>query len=1163
MTTLELLSYLRSRDVQLWADGDQLHCSAPKGVLTPALRTELAGHKTEILTFLHEAQHVIRSTRPPLSAVSRSAELPLSFAQQRLWFLDQLEPHSPLYTVPQAIHLHGPLQVEALHQTLNAIVARHETLRTTFHAVDGIPRQVIAEHRTVVLALIDLSAWPEAARKAEAQRLMREEAQRPLDLTCDVLLRATLLRLGPAEHILLLTMHHIASDGWSMRVLSDEVATLYRAFARGAPSPLAALPIQYADYAVWQRQWLQGAVLDAQLAYWQAQLAGVPVLELPLDHPRPAVQTFRGARQPLRLPQPLTEALKALSQREGVTLFMTLLAAFQTLLQRYTGQDDIAVGSPIAGRTRAELEGLIGFFVNTLVLRTDLSGNPTFPELLGRVREVTLGAYAHQDLPFERLVEELQPERRLSHSPLFQVMLALQNAPRQTLDLPGLTVSRLEVDRGTAQFDLTLVLWEEAEGLVGTLEYNRDLFEAPTIQRLLGHFRHVLAGIVANPARRLAELPLLGTAERQQLLVAWNATAAEYPRDRCLHQLFEAQVERTPDAIAVVDDVEWTYRELNTRANRLAHHLRRHGVGPEVLVAVCMERGLEMLVSLLGILKAGGVYLPLDIDYPPERLAFMLEDSRPPVLLAQQSLLGGLPSHGAQVVCVDSEWGLIAQESEQNPPASATAESTAYVFYTSGSTGKPKGVQGYHRGVVNLCQAMVAQFGLHAQDRVMQFSSLCFDIAVEEIFPTWMSGATLVLRTEAGLPSIPAFLEAIRRRRITVLDLPTAFWHTLVNVLEMSRDPLPETLRLVVVGGEKASAQAFANWLKLGGEHIRWLNGYGPTETTVTATVHEPMRASGTYAIDGEIPIGRPIANTQVYVLDPHLQPVPIGVPGELYIGGDGLARGYLNRPELTAERFLPHPFSDQPGARLYKTGDLARYRPDGQLEFLGRLDQQVKVRGYRIEPGEVEAALTQHPAVREAVVLAREDGPGDTRLVAYVVPNQPPGPSMSDLRSFLQAKLPNYMVPSTFVMLAALPLTPNGKVDRRALPAPAPTRPALDDALVAPRTPVEAALAAIWAEILRLPQVGVHDNFFALGGHSLLATQVISRLQAAFQVDLPLRRLFEAPTVAELAQALIAHEARPGQTEKIARILRRIEGMSAEERANIHQKTRKERGNS
>jgi amino acid adenylation domain-containing protein len=903
---------------------------------------------------------------------------PLSFAQQRLWFLDQFKPNSPLYNVPEpAVRIRGGLNVAAVQQALDAIVARHEALRTTFTTVNGNPVQVINEHRQVKLEVIDLSTWPEAEREAETHRVLDSEAQHPFNLSRDPMLRAALLRLGKEEHVLLLVMHHIAADYWSTGVLFREFAAFYTSFAMGWALSLPELPIQYADYAIWHRQWLQGARLETQLAYWKQQLAGAPpVLELPTDRPRPLAQTYRGARQALELSPALTRALKALSLQERITLFMTLLAAFQTLLHRYTGQDDIVVGSTIAGRNRPELEGLIGFFVNTLALRADLSGNPTFRELLGRVHEVALGAYAHQELPFEQLVEELQPTRSLSYEPLFQVMFEFQNFPR-ALELPGLELSPLDVHTGTAKFDVSLELRQRAEDICGWFEYNTDLFEAATMARLAGHFQSLLEGIVAHPEQRLSDLPLLTPAERQQLLVAWNATAADYPQDQYLQQLFEAQAARTPDAVAVVcEDQQLTYRELNRRANQLAHYLRGHGVGPEVLVGICMERSLELVVGLLGILKAGGAYVPLDPAYPPARLAFMLDDSQAPVLLTHQCLLAGLPAHQAQVVCLDADWGAIAQEPEENPARGTAADPLAYVIYTSGSTGQPKGVQIPHRAVVNFLESMRQQPGLREHDVLLAVTTLSFDIAALEVFLPLIVGARVVLASRAVATDGRQLLQTLADSQATVMQATPATWRLL---LEAGWAGSPQ---LTVLCGGEALPRELAQPLLARAAAV-W-NLYGPTETTIWSAVAQV--APG----DGPVPIGRPIANTQVYLLDPHLQPVPIGVPGELYIGGHGVARGYLNRPELTAERFIVDPFRDEPQARLYKTGDLARYRPDGTLEFLGRLDQQVKLRGFRIELEEIETVLSQYPEVRQAVVLVREDLPGDPRLVAYVVPHLP-----------------------------------------------------------------------------------------------------------------------------------------------------------------------------
>jgi amino acid adenylation domain-containing protein len=897
-----------------------------------------------------------------------------------LWFLDQLQPGSPFYNVPRTIRMRGALNVEALHQTLEALITRHESLRTTFATVGASPVQVITPTLSLTLPVVDLSKLPESEHEAEAIRLAAEEAFRPFDLSRGPLVRATLLRLGAEDHVLLLTLHHIVSDGWSMGVLFREFAALYEAFSQGKPSPLGELPIQYADYAMWQREWLQGEVLEQQLSYWKERLSGeLPVLELPTDRPRPAVQSFRGTYQHVALPKELSAGLRALSRQEGATLFMTLLAAFQTLLARYTGQDDIIVGSPIANRTRIETEGLIGFFVNTLVMRSDLSFDPTFRQLLRRVKDVALGAYAHQDLPFERLVEELQPERGLSHNPLFQVMFALQNARGAAPELAGLTLSPLPVERVTSKFDLALFMWEEAEELKITMEYSTDLFEAATITRMLGHFRVLLEGAAADPDRRLSELPLSTDAERHQLLVEWNNTQTDYPRDKTVQQLFEAQVEQTPDAIAIVFEGErLTYAELNERANRVAHYLRARGVGAEARVGIMVERSMEMVVGLLGILKAGGAYVPLDPAYPQERLSFMLRDAAVPVLLTQSRLMESLPEHGAEVICLDTQWAEIATQSTEPVDGGATAESLAYVMYTSGSTGRPKGVAVTHRSIVRLIKD-TNYVELSPREVLLQFAPVSFDASTFELWGCLLNGARLVV-FPTHKPSLEELSRVLEEQRVTTLWLTAGLFHQMVDGhLEGLQG-----VRQLLAGGDVLSVPHVEQVLReLPDCHL--INGYGPTENTTFTCCH---RVAAGAPLNGSVPIGRPISNTQVYILDQHLQPVPIGVPGELYIGGDGLARGYLNRPELTAERFIADPFRTAPDARLYKTGDRVRYLADGTIEFLGRLDQQVKVRGYRIELEEIETVLAEHPAVEQAVVLAREDQPGDKRLVAYVTQN-------------------------------------------------------------------------------------------------------------------------------------------------------------------------------
>ncbi|MBD1825980.1 non-ribosomal peptide synthetase [Microcoleus vaginatus GB1-A2] len=1099
---------------------------------------KLSAKKRALLEVMLREKGVESSTARRIPKRKEGDSIPLSFAQQRLWFFDQFEAGKSFYNLPGAIRLKGKLNVAVLEQTFNEILNRHEALRSTFTEVQGQPIQVIAPPGTRLrLPVIDLRELPQSDRDAAVKQLSAKEAQQPFDLERGPLLRTSLLQLSEEEYVLLLTMHHIVSDGWSIGVLARELAAIYEALSAGNQPQLPELPVQYADFAIWQRNWLCGEVLQTQLAYWKQQLEGAPpLLELPADRPRPPILSSEGATQSLLLSQELTAALKNLSQREDVTLFMTLLAAFKALLYRYTGRTDLLVGSPIANRNRAEIEGLIGVFVNTLVLRTDVSGDPTFRELLQRLREVTLGAYAHQDLPFEKLVEELQPERSLSYNPVFQVMFQLRNNPMPPLDLPGLTLSMLDLETNTTQFDLSLDLEEVGERLQASVQYSTDLFDRATITRMLGHLQTLLEGIAANPEQRLSSLPLLTAAEKQQLL-QWNNTFAQYPQDKCIHQLFEEAVERSPDAVAVVfEGEELSYRELNARANQLARHLRSLGVEAEVLVGICVERSPLMVIGLLGVLKAGGAYVPLDPNYPKERLAFMLEDSSVQVLLAQEKLLEKLPPHSARVVCLDSGWEEIAFYSSENPRSGVKPENLAYVIYTSGSTGKPKGVLIEHRSLVNYTTAAIAEYGIEKRDRVLQFASISFDASAEEIYPCLTSGATLVLRTDSMLDSAGVFWEKCRTWNLTVLSLPTAYWHELTALLSQETLVLAPSLRLTIIGGEKALPERLKTWIERVGQQVRLVNTYGPTEATVVATICELSAADATLR---ELPIGRPIGNVQTYILDCNGQPVPTGIPGELHVGGAGLARGYLNRPELTEEKFIPSPFSNKPGSRLYKTGDLTRYRPDGNIEYVGRIDNQVKIRGFRIELAEIEAVLSQHPAVRESAVLVWFGANARKRLVAYVVPNARVGAgtgapplqlSSSELRQFLQQRLPEYMVPSAFVMLESLPLTPNGKVDRKALPAPERDRPELEEAFAAPSTAIEKILAEIWAQVLGLEQVGIDDNFFELGGDSILSIQVISKANQA-GLRLTPKQLFQHQTIAQLAA--VADTAQPQQSEQ------------------------------
>ncbi len=1076
---------------------------------------------------------------PPIVPIARDGDLPLSFAQQRLWFIDQLAPGDSAYNISAAIRLKGPLNVVALERSLSEIVKRHEALRTTFTIMDGSPAQVIAPTLTMALPAIDLRNLPEHEREIEVQRLGAEEARRPFDLAQGPLLRIALLRLGEEEHVGLLTMHHIVSDGWSTGILIREMAVLYEAFSSGKASPLPELPIQYADFANWQRHWLQGEVLETQLAYWKQQLLGSPpLLELPLERSRPVVQSFRGAHRSLLLPRTVGDALKTLSRDEGVTLFMTLLAVFKILLHRYTSQDDLIVGTPIANRNHTEIEGLIGFFVNTLVLRTDLSGNPGFRELVRRVREVCLAAYSHQDLPFEKLVEELHLERDLSRNPLFQVMFVLNSAVAETVELRGLIVSPVKGDGETAHVDLTMQISETQQGLMEVaLVYNTDLFEAATITRMLAHFQTLLEGVVAAPDRRLSELPLLSDAERHQLMVEWNGSKIDDPRNLCIHQLFETQVERAPNAIAVeFEGAQLTYGELNGRANQLAHHLRTLGVGPDVPVGICLESSLEMVVGLIGILKAGGVYVPLDPVCPSERLAFMLEDTGTPVLLTQERLVPGLPGHRAKVVCLDSGWETIARQNRKNPINVAVLDNLAYVIYTSGSTGQPKGVLVPHSSIVNHCCDIQKYYELDSSDRILQFSSLSFDLSLEQMLPTLIVGATLVLE-RSDVWHTNELHRRIAEFGLTVLNLPTAYWQ------ELAREwtDLPDLIsnvqpRLFIVGGDVMPPEALDHWLKSPMRAVRLINAYGPTEATITTTAFEITPRPDESASFQKVPIGRPLANREIYILDKYGNPAPAGVAGELYIGGWALARGYLNCPDLTAERFVPHPFSTERGARLYKSGDMARYRLDGNIDLLGRLDRQVKIRGFRIELEEIEAALGQHPAVREAVVLAREETHGERRLVAYIVAQQESRPAPDDLRGFLKEKLPEYMVPAVFVFLDAIPLMPSGKVDRRALPAPERIRFELEKAFVAPRDALEVQLTNLWEEVLDVQPIGVRDNFFELGGHSLAAVRLFALIEKRLGKRLPLATVFQNATVEHLA-IIFRQQAKPALQSSLVAI--------------------------
>lgn len=1058
--------------------------------------------------------------RPTLVPRARFGEVPLSFSQERLWLLDQVTPGNPSYIESLALRLEGALNNDTLEQSVLGLLRRHEALRTTFPSVDGRPHQVVAPELSVPLDFVDLSRLSTASRKREALRIAADKGEEPFDLEFGPLFRTTLMKLGDRTHVLLLFTHHIVADGWSLGVIAGELGELYGSAVGGRSAALPTLPVQYVDYALWQRTLSEEGELHRQLEYWRSQLADLSPLELPTDHARPPLQTFGGARYRFEVDADLCARLRRLGQGEGATLFMTLLAVFQTLLARYSDQADIAVGSPVAGRNHPELESLVGFFVNPLVFRGDLTGDPTFRTLLGRTREAAVAAFMNQDLPFSRLVQELQPERDLSRSPLFQTMFIFQNAPLVEPAFPDMDVSFFEVPRRHAEFDLTLIIWEHGQELAVDLEYDTTLFDQPTVERMAGHFCQLLRSVAADPDTRLSDLDLLTPRERRQMLFEWNETDAPFPEDQCLHELIEAQVRRTPEEGAIAyRGKRISYRELNARANRLARVLRSLGVGPEVVVGVCLERSPELVVSLLAVLKAGGAYLPLDPAYPKERLGFMLADSGASVVLAHERFVGRLPTEGVCLVLLDRE-ERFEHESTDDLSSRTRPDNLAYVIYTSGSTGTPNGVQVTHRSLVNLLTAMAAQLGVTSEDVLLALTSISFDIAGMELYLPLTVGAKVVLPPMEAVSDGPGLVELVQASDVTFVQATPATWRMLLE----AGSPLPGGVR-IACGGENLPlglARGLHEWT-----NSVW-NLYGPTETTIWSTVARIDRNVDV------ITIGRPIANTLVYLLDPALNPVPVGVPGELCIGGAGLARGYLGRPALTAERFVPNPFSAVPGERLYRTGDLARYLADGRIESLGRGDQQVKVRGFRIELGEVEASLLEHPAVREAVVMAREDGSSGKHLVAYVVAPESV-PNATELRSFLKDRLPEYMLPAAYVTLPALPLTPNGKLDRRALPPPEGARPELGARFRPPRDEREQLLAAIWAEVLRLDHIGLDDNFFELGGDSILGILVIARARKN-GLQLTAKQLFQHQTVASLAASAgmaaptdVADAAKPG----------------------------------
>ncbi|WP_445629004.1 non-ribosomal peptide synthetase [Nostoc sp. DSM 114167] len=1055
--------------------------------------------------------------------------IPLSFSQQRLWFIDQLYHGSSFYNIPIAFHIKGQLNIKVLQQSLNEILKRHEVWRTTFTVVNGEPVQEIAPQLTWDLSIINLEHLSDNNWESEVKLFAAESAKKPFNLAKGLLVRATLLRLSEEEHILLVTMHHIITDGWSCSVFLRELSMLYAAFLTNQPSPLLKLPIQYADFAIWQRDRIQGEFLATQLNYWKQQLKGeFPVLQLPTSRPRPKVTTFSGAKQYFTFSKALTDVLRQVSQREDATLFMSLLAAFNILLYRYTDQEDILIGSPIANRNRAELEGMLGLFVNTLVLRNNLSGNPSFREFLHRVREVTLDAYAHQDLPFEMLVEKLQPERHLSRNPLYEIMFVLQNTPTSVQEVSGLTLRTLEFDSGTAQLDIFLSISESQEGLTGSLEYNTDIFDSTMITQFINNFQTLLGNIVDNPEQRISELSLLTASEQEQLLFKFNQNIADYPQDASLNQLFEQQVELTPDSLALISQSEkLTYRQLNHRVNQLAHYLQKQGVTKETLVALCVERSIEIVTGILAILKTGGAYIPLDPSYPVERLNFMLSDSQASLLITKQEILEKLSLSSAKTVCLDIQKDEISRESSENPISISASDKLAYIIYTSGSTGTPKGVLGTHRGTVNGLHWLWKTYPFTQGEVCCQKTAISFVDSVWEIFAPLLQGIPTVIISNATILDPQLFIETLAVHQVSRIILVPSLLRLLINNYSHLLKKLSQ-LKLWITSGETLSinlAKSFRELIPF----AKLINLYGSSEVSANATYYDTSLLEDQAS---SVPIGRAIDNTQTYVLNRVLQLTPIGVIGELYIGGDGLANGYLHRPELTQEKFIDNPFI--PGTKLYKTGDFARHLNDGSLEYFGRQDEQVKIRGFRVELDEITSAIAQHPDVQESVVIASNDAQENQRLIAYVVTNKQD--IATQLLPYLQHYLPNYMLPSAFVILDKLPLTPNGKVDKHSLPIDEVIRPTTIQSFVAPRNFTELSLVKLWENLLNTNPIGVTDNFFELGGHSFLAVRLMAQIHDRFEHNLPLSTLFENPTIEKLA-SIVSQPARQSSNSPLVAI--------------------------
>ena len=1108
---VDFLSHLRTLDVRLTVQDDRLACTAPKGALNAELTAQLKERKSEIIEFLR-TNPPVSGSNAPIVPVSRDGYVAPSLAQQRLWLQGQFDQNSTAYNVPCGLRLRGVLDRDVLNRSFQEVIRRHEVLRTRLINVEGAPKGLVRSVGDWSMEVRSLLETPPAQREDELKRIALAESRRRFDLTSDVLVRACLIVLGDEEHVLLVNIHHIAADGWSVGVLISELTRLYEAFHENQASPLPELSIQYADYAHWHRQLVESGVFQSEISYWRKQLSGpLPVMDLPKDRPSPAGTSYRGAVTRQILDAQVQESIRAFAPAGEVTPFVVLLTAFEILLFRYTSQTDIVVGSATAGRSRTEFERLIGPFINNLVLRTDLSGNPTGNEMLSRVRDTVLNAFANENATFDHLVDVLQRHRELNRSPLFQVMFILENFSEPIPKLPGLTLEPLEFDLATSPYDLTIeVLGDEQGRLRLRWEYNTGLFDASTIERMQQNYSQVLVQLIAQPQLPISELQIVSVAERQQLIPS-SVERTEYP-NLCVHEWFAQQAALTPDATAVVCGGEkLSYLELQVRANRLANRLRSMGLGPEVLAAVCLHRSVDMLVAVLAVLTAGGSYVPLDPQFPSERLAFMLEDSGAAVLVTEELLLNLLPNRTLPVICLDRERSSLLSESPESPATGVLPQNLAYVIYTSGSSGRPKGVEVTHRSVVNLLESMRRQLLIGPDDRLLAVTTLSFDIAGLELYLPIVTGAQVILASQQAAWDGAALAALLRQSGSTIMQATPVTWRLMLDAGWAGSPGLK-----ILCGGEALPPELSNRLLSTGCD--LW-NLYGPTETTIWSTAHRVDARAGA------VPIGKPIANTEAYVLDPRRELTPIGVAGELYLGGDGLARGYHGRPELTKEMFVDHPF--RPGEKLYRTGDLVRWLGDGNLEYLGRMDNQIKLRGFRIELGEIEVVLEQQPGIEQAVVVVHSDAAGEQRLSGYFVARDGAAIDPTSLREALSHKLSDYMVPSTLVRLDALPLTPNKKVDRKALAA-RPIEVPVSSVYIPPRTDAEQKVAAIWQDLLRSQRISIHDNFFDLGGFSLLVVQLQNRLRHQFQKEISLVELFQHPTVASQAALVVQPSSAP-----------------------------------